>query len=114
MNPETRPDCRSLPPIGLVILLLVVFSAVGCGQRGVAGPMTVAEAIEADLQGVTLLRLIADDDFDATEKSNAAKSGTIFGTGISLRVIGYRGDFEMQDQYGVVFGGRTDGNRWVR
>jgi hypothetical protein len=114
MNPETRPDCRSLPAIGLVILLLVVFSAVGCGQRGVAGPMTVAEAIEADLQGVTLLRLIADDDFAAAEKSDAAKSGTVWGTGLSLRVIGYRGDFEMQDKNGVVFGGRTDGNRWVR
>jgi len=108
-------DFRFRTTVGLVMLLLVAVAVAGCAPSGgVAGPMTVSEVIEADLQGVTLLRLIADDDFDATEKSNAAKSGTVWGTGLSLRVIGYRGDFEMQDKNGVVFGGRTDGNRWVR
>lgn len=106
-------ESRCRQSMGLMLLLLVVFSVVGCGQRGVAGPMSVSEAIEADLQGVRLLRLIVED-YDASEQSRAAKSGTVWGTGLSLRVIGYRGDFELQDQYGVVFGGRTDGNRWVR
>jgi len=117
MSPKTRPDCRfdcrSRPAIGLMILLLMVFLAGGCAPSGVAGPMTVAEAIEADLRGVTLLRLIVED-YDASTQSSAAKSGTVWGTGLSLRVIGYRGDFELQDEYGVVFGGRMDGNRWVR
>jgi len=99
--------------LSALVLSAIFLGVSGCAPSGVAGPMTVEEAIKADLRGVTLLRLIVED-YDAAEQSSAAKSGTVWGTGLSLRVIGYRGDFELRDQYGVVFGGRTDGNRWVR
>ena len=99
----------------LIVLFAVIYGAFYwySNRTIVAGPMPVAEAIAADLRGVTLLRVIVDD-YDSAERSNAAKAGTVWGTHTSLRIRGYRGDLEIQDRYGVPFGGVKDGERWVK
>ena len=97
---------------GLVVSLLAVLFLGGCGGS-VAGPMTVSEAMESDLRGVTVLYLIAED-YDATERNRIARSGFVSGTRMGLLVIGYTGDFELQDKNGLIFGGVKNGDRWVQ
>lgn len=99
-----------------LVMLLFVFAAPGCSPGGeVAGPMTFSEAGEADLRNVTLLRLSAEN-FDATDSTRGRKSGFVWGSRLTVRVLmGYKGDYELLDKHGVVFGGvNADGTRWVR
>ncbi|MDG4868702.1 hypothetical protein P8631_11890 [Guyparkeria sp. 1SP6A2] len=99
-----------------LVMLLIVLAAAGCSLGGdVAGPMTFSEASETDLRNVTLLRLTAEN-FDATGSTRGRKLGFVWGSRLSVRgVIGYKGDYELLDKHGVVFGGvNADGTRWVK
>lgn len=85
----------------LVIVLLILLQFQGCEIFGkTAGPMTMTEAMAADLEGVTELQVIAEG-VDPHDPDNDAKvAGVKAGVVAVLRSRGYGGEIVVVDVYG--------------